>query len=508
MRLVVAGIRRLIHNLFILLNEHHPNEIVTHVQAASITLGATSLLKVNSAILPKRTPKGLKGPKPRSSTIHKSIAASGQQGIPADFNDFGDSENFKGLQKSSAVDDNDFFFTEDSKVDEFLWAPVGEQEQFDDYEYDDSYVSDEQFWSDTRPVAPELTGGSKLFELCSQIIVPNSTVEQALLQEFIPYLRQISETSPLDVSLLLGKIEETGEIDKFLRRFKPQTEDFRQLLQALVVPLAKSNLVLKSRYMTAVMRVADLRDIDTCKFLLDIFESVEGPELTVLKKLMGLQRHKISFARFMKKLPVWMRVRFLSWIRDQYIQSQPHDHLPQVTATSPLKLLSDIDDTLYTSIHDRSYPVRKTMYPGVLALHKAIDLGPGPNWSPKDRYWNSVRNFEVWMEEGDTGFLTAQPYMYGKMTRRSLASKGVDINTTTLISGTVQALRSHQTIADMKYQNFVNFQELYPEYRFIYIGSPHAHQTTLENHVCSKTSIINSRSLTPLAPQIQGLWAG
>ena len=47
----------------------------------------------------------------------------------------------------------------------------------------------------------------------------------------------------------------------------------------------------------------------------------------------------------------------------------------------PVKVLSDIDDTIFCALHDRRYP-RRSVYPGVRAFLDAVDM----NLSREEKY--------------------------------------------------------------------------------------------------------------------------
>lgn len=111
-----------------------------------------------------------------------------------------------------------------------------------------------------------------------------------------------------------------------------------------------------------------------------------------------------------------------------------------------LRVVSDIDDTIYSSLHDQRYP-KGTIYPGVLALLSALSTLPPV-------------------------FLTARPELiaslFEKVTHRQLNRYGIE--RCTVLSGNLPGLLGHRRMALQKARTLVSFRELFPEYRFLFIG--------------------------------------
>ena len=111
-----------------------------------------------------------------------------------------------------------------------------------------------------------------------------------------------------------------------------------------------------------------------------------------------------------------------------------------------LRVVSDIDDTLYSSLYDHRYP-RGTIYPGVLEL--LSQLSPHPPI-----------------------FLTARPELpasiFERFTHHQLRRYGIE--GATVLSGNLPGLFGHRRMADQKARTLTQYIELYPEFRFIFIG--------------------------------------
>jgi hypothetical protein len=129
------------------------------------------------------------------------------------------------------------------------------------------------------------------------------------------------------------------------------------------------------------------------------------------------------------------------------------------TAASPksdkVKVLSDIDDTFYANLKDDRYP-KKTVYPGVRALYAELDRGPG---ATPDR-------------TGDLMFLSARPYdRSGAIehgTRSMLQDQGV--TQAAVLSGDFAHVVGNSLIAEKKFDNWKQVNQLYPEYGSVFIG--------------------------------------
>lgn len=127
----------------------------------------------------------------------------------------------------------------------------------------------------------------------------------------------------------------------------------------------------------------------------------------------------------------------------------------QVDATSDLRVLCDIDDTVTCAIHDDRYP-RGTIYPGVVALLHALDDGAAeePN------------------RPGDLTFVTARPGgprgLVEQYTRDHLSHLGLPPHA--VLGGSFLNLHTKAVIAERKVQNMERDRLLFPECRMVFIG--------------------------------------
>jgi hypothetical protein len=183
------------------------------------------------------------------------------------------------------------------------------------------------------------------------------------------------------------------------------------------------------------------------RFMRDLFLGHGGQALTAFKNLLnGHGTH-----HDLEKL-------VFDDIDDDGIRNEILDHFEREAATAPsgeLKILSDIDDTLYARLKDDRYP-SGTIYPGVLALYDELDVGPGP----------------VPGEAGDLTFVTARPTdvlgLIENRTRDMLVRSGLDMHS--VLTGSFLNLTSHSSMAEKKLGNFRRYLRLFPEYGFVFIG--------------------------------------
>eukprot|EP00127_Corallochytrium_limacisporum_P003198 Clim_evm47s147 gene=Clim_evmTU47s147 len=153
--------------------------------------------------------------------------------------------------------------------------------------------------------------------------------------------------------------------------------------------------------------------------------------------------------------------------------------------TNFTKILSDIDDTLYSSGGDgwagidNMFP-RRVLYPGVLAFYRALDLGPRAS----DFHWPKH-------QIGNLCFLSARPHIYKDVTEAASYSlfarliKDRHLHAMpTLLAGDLESrkgvriaenylwleLKEYTPIENKKMQNFMEYAACFPEYDFILVG--------------------------------------
>ena len=182
--------------------------------------------------------------------------------------------------------------------------------------------------------------------------------------------------------------------------------------------------------------------------LRNIFVGSKGSDLTALKN--GVDR-----GRDYRDL---QQLIFTDIDRDP-LRREILDHIQSEAPTQPtanrIKALSDVDDTLYASLNDRRYPRGKT-YPGVTEFYRQLLRGSS----------------HAAGAGGDLVFLTARPKIrtgnIEDLTHFQLRERGV--GQATILSGDFLHLIGSEAIAQRKFENFVQYQQLFPEYGFVFIG--------------------------------------
>ncbi|RAW41172.1 hypothetical protein PC110_g2665 [Phytophthora cactorum] len=140
------------------------------------------------------------------------------------------------------------------------------------------------------------------------------------------------------------------------------------------------------------------------------------------------------------------------------------------------KVLSDVDDTLYSSGGrypaglDTRYP-RHTLYPGVLPFYRELDMGTvGPAEWTDDRVGNLV-------------FLSARPHVYKDVSEKKSYAKFAALyemmgmhTLPTMLAGNLTSGRAFmwqgdlEPMAQKKFENFSEFYQLYPEFKHVFVG--------------------------------------
>lgn len=190
------------------------------------------------------------------------------------------------------------------------------------------------------------------------------------------------------------------------------------------------------------MRRGGLRD----ELLVEILVSRGGADLTRLKNF-------VNTAEDHQDLEDLVFVDFHEPDRDRVLTHIAAEAQGRVVKDP--KILSDIDDTVFCKLHDRRWP-RGMIYPGVLALFEALDVGPDDE--PFDM--------------GDLTFLTARPAdawgLVENWSRTALRRAGV--SRLSVLSGSLRALMSKEAMATRKMENISHYRRLFPEYELVFLG--------------------------------------
>lgn len=182
--------------------------------------------------------------------------------------------------------------------------------------------------------------------------------------------------------------------------------------------------------------------------LAEIFLGVHGVELTELKNALNRRddHHDLEQLLF-------------DDVDDEEIRRRVLAHLAaeaQALGRVGVKVLSDIDDTVFPMIHETRYPRGHTPVPGVLAFLQALDDGPVDN--PLSR--------------GDLTFVTARPELAMGLVEGSTkdALRTAGIVSSSVLAGEVLGLRSRDAMADVKLANVERYRQAFPEYGVVFVG--------------------------------------
>ncbi len=157
------------------------------------------------------------------------------------------------------------------------------------------------------------------------------------------------------------------------------------------------------------------------------------------------------------------------------------DHLRTAPRENGVKVLSDVDDTMYANLIDERYPrrpQRKTFYPGILEFYDALKREPftleGIPVTTLSARPNPVAGI---FEEGSLTKLVE--YSGRRLCPSALSGELVCSTIGTLetfvrskIDSKVQKIPhgNEDKIGVVKFQNFANFAAIYPEYRYVFVG--------------------------------------
>lgn len=225
---------------------------------------------------------------------------------------------------------------------------------------------------------------------------------------------------------------------------RPVGPDHRTALRALLTDTRLGDLGVSSR--AAIARA--LQRGRTCdadeQALVRILLETRGAELTHLKNALN----EAGDHRDLQKL-VWTD------IDDPQRRHTLLAHFArEAVPTGEVKVLSDIDDTLYENWKDTRYPP-KTVYPGVVQFYAELDAGPKETG-----------------RLGDLTFVSARPTdplgAIEGLTFKTLRANGIKV--AAVMTGSVLSARSNEAIAQKKLENFLQYQALFPEYAFVFVG--------------------------------------
>ena len=164
-------------------------------------------------------------------------------------------------------------------------------------------------------------------------------------------------------------------------------------------------------------------------------------------------------------------------IDDTECRARIIDYLRTAPAQIGVKVLSDVDDTMYANLIDERYP-QKTLYPGVLEFYDSVKHEPFPLPAiPVTTLSARPNPVAGRLEEASLTRLA-------EFTKGRLGPSGLSGALFSSTVGTVETvLRAEldllsdevphgqeDAIGTVKFKNFGKFATVYPEYRYVFVG--------------------------------------
>lgn len=266
---------------------------------------------------------------------------------------------------------------------------------------------------------------------------------------------------PKDLALTLGRID-LGRLLKALddRLWGPKSR--KELLRLL--PPSVNHLTLSSKRDLIGGLAHGNTDLAAEKMIAQLFLSEQGQTLTQLKVEIDCASNGHDLHHILHSDIDSADLRF------DIIRHFQNGHTP-TQEERELRVVCDIDDTLYASLNDQRYS-KGTVYPGVLQLLGALSELPPI-------------------------FLTARPELakslFERITHKQLSHYG--IHRSTVLSGSLPGLMGHRRMAEQKARTLLSYKELYPEFRFIFIGDSGQGDMSLSESLLSKRPKAIERAL-------------
>ncbi|MCF6155825.1 MAG: hypothetical protein E3K36_11370 [Candidatus Brocadia sp.] len=167
-------------------------------------------------------------------------------------------------------------------------------------------------------------------------------------------------------------------------------------------------------------------------------------------------------------------------IDDKECQGRIIKHLRTVKQKVGIKVLSDVDDTMYANLIDARYP-RKTLYPGVLEFYDSLKHEPFELQAiPVTTLSARPNPIAGTLEEGSLKSLAE----FKDSSDRRLCPSALSGDLGSSFIGTVETLLREKLhplhdkiphgqedeIGRVKFMNFEKFAKVYPEYRYVFVG--------------------------------------
>ncbi|MEK6406485.1 MAG: hypothetical protein AABN34_05935 [Acidobacteriota bacterium] len=201
-------------------------------------------------------------------------------------------------------------------------------------------------------------------------------------------------------------------------------------------------------------------------------------------------------------------------IDDKERRTRIFEHFRSAPAQIGVKVLTDVDDTMYANLIERRYP-NKTLYPGVLEFYDSLKREPFEA-NPIPITTLSARPNPIALKLEDASLASLIKFTNGRLRPSALSGK-----LASSLPGTLETVvRAHQQhlemlsdkiphgqedkIGKVKFSNFTEFARVYPEYRFVFVGdSGQADALTAQLMVTQNSTDEASRVLTTFIHDIR-----
>jgi len=298
----------------------------------------------------------------------------------------------------------------------------------------------------------------------------------------------------VEMKLLAYKLKNHKKLKLAITEEQSRPLRYRSNLIDIIARRRVSDLTLYSRVVVldVIQSLRMTTHPETCteaqEWILNLLCTVRGDDLSELKQIVDNKgsaesMHKLIYNDITN---LEVRARIL-----KHFESQALIQAAQMAMGSSLakrrmlkspwrKILSDVDDTLFSSGGrypagvDKSYP-RKVFYPGVTAFYRELNIGTVGDAAITGE-WPSRRC-------GDLVFLSARPHVYKDVTETSMYSKFRRFMKTqslycmpSLLPGDIDSGHAFMMRGDFlpmamkKAQNFQQYYSIFPEYKHIFIG--------------------------------------
>jgi hypothetical protein len=153
------------------------------------------------------------------------------------------------------------------------------------------------------------------------------------------------------------------------------------------------------------------------------------------------------------------------------------EHFGKAPRQIGIKVLSDVDDTMYANLVDLRYP-KKTLYPGVLEFYDSLKVEPFVLTATPVTTLSARPNpvAGVLEEASLRALISLSGGLCASALSGDVVSSTIDTHETVLRNKFDDPLHDdippgqEVEIGEVKFRNFLKFSEVYPEYRYVFIG--------------------------------------